>query len=94
MTQTTANANANSPAVPHTLDGDPVGQSHCDRDLAPALLFPSDATVPKPASKSVDNFWGRTGIGAIEAEGRTVSLYPDEDWGDAVLFVDGGGGDT
>ena len=73
-------------------DDDPARQSHRDRGLAPALLFPSDATVPKPASRSVDNFWGR---GSVLLERRAgLYLYPDEDWGDAVLFVDGRGGET
>ncbi len=73
-------------------DDDPVRQSHRERDVAPALLFPSDATVPRPASRSVDDFWGR---GSVLLERRAgLYLYPDEEWGDAVLFVDTRGGDT
>lgn len=72
-------------------DDDPLWQSHRDRDLAPVLLFPGNASLPKPASRSVENFWGR---GSVLLERKSgLYLYPDEDWGDAVLFVDGAGGD-
>jgi hypothetical protein len=79
-------------AIGTNPDDEPIRQSHRNRDLAPALLFPSDATVPKPASRRVDNFWGR---GSVLLERRAgLYLYPDEEWGDAVLFVNGRGGDT
>lgn len=70
---------------------DPSCQSYRDRDLAPVLLFPSDTSVPKPASRTVDNFWGR---GSVLLDRRAgLYLYPDENWGDAVLFIDGAGED-
>lgn len=71
---------------------DPQSQCHRDRNLAPALLFPSDTTVARPASRKFDNFWGR---GSILLQRRAgLYLYPEEEWGDAVLFVDGRGRDT
>ncbi|KAG4433073.1 hypothetical protein IFR05_011439 [Cadophora sp. M221] len=72
-------------------EDDPSHQSHRDRDLAPALLFPSEASVPKPARRSAENFWGR---GSVLLERKAgLYLYPDENWGYAVVFVDGTGGD-
>ncbi|KAF2124689.1 hypothetical protein P153DRAFT_434934 [Dothidotthia symphoricarpi CBS 119687] len=73
-------------------DDGPFRQCHHDRDLAPVLLFPGAATVPKPVSPRVDNFWGRGSV--LLARTTGLYLYPDKDWGDAVLFVDGKGGDT
>ncbi|KAH6715799.1 hypothetical protein BKA61DRAFT_733669 [Leptodontidium sp. MPI-SDFR-AT-0119] len=72
-------------------DDHPSRQSYRDRDLAPALLFSSEASVPKPASQSVENFWGRRSVLLERKAG--LYLYPGENWGDAVVFVDGTGGD-
>jgi hypothetical protein len=70
---------------------DPQSESHRDRDLAPVLLFPSDTTVARPASHRFDSFWNR---GSVLLERRAgLYLYPWEEWGDAVLFVDGKGQD-
>ncbi|KAL2070180.1 hypothetical protein VTL71DRAFT_13206 [Oculimacula yallundae] len=70
---------------------DPLLQTHRERDLAPVLLFPGDPSIPRPASRSVEYFWGR---GSVLLERKSgLYLYADENWGDAVLFVDGAGGD-
>ncbi|KAH7384644.1 hypothetical protein BKA66DRAFT_462589 [Pyrenochaeta sp. MPI-SDFR-AT-0127] len=98
-TQSFEEAHANEPndserrlTIGTKPDDDPSRQSHRDRDLAPVLLFPGDAIVPRPANRSVENFWGR---GSVLLERKAgLYLYPDENWGDAVLFVDGKGGVT
>ena len=71
---------------------DPQRECHRDRNLAPVLLFPGEPTVARPASRRFDNFWGR---GSVLLEQRAgLYLYPEEEWGDAVLFVDGKRRDT
>ncbi|KAI8932365.1 hypothetical protein NX059_010555 [Plenodomus lindquistii] len=79
-------------AIGNKPEDDAQRQSYRDRGLAPVLLFPSDARIARPASRRFDDFWGR---GSVLLERRAgLYLYPEEDWGDAVLFVDGKGRDT
>lgn len=79
-------------AIGNKPSDDPQRECHLDRNLAPVLLFPSDTTVARPASRRFDNFWGR---GSVLLERRAgLYLYPEEEWGDAVLFVDGKARDT
>lgn len=74
-------------AIGNKPSDDPQRECHRDRNLAPVLLFPSDTTVARPASHRFDNFWGR---GSVLLERRAgLYLYPEEEWGDSVLYVDG-----
>ncbi|EDU41639.1 hypothetical protein A1F97_07318 [Pyrenophora tritici-repentis] len=79
-------------AIGNKPSDDPQRECHRDRNFAPVLLFPSDTTVAHPASRRFDNFWGR---GLVLLERRAgLYLYPEEEWGDAVLFVHGKRRDT
>jgi hypothetical protein len=79
-------------AIGNKPSDDSQRESHRDRNLAPVLLFLSDTTVAHPASRRFDNFWGRGSVLLERLAG--LYLYPWEEWGDAVLLVDGKGQDT
>ncbi|XP_014550210.1 hypothetical protein COCVIDRAFT_43185 [Bipolaris victoriae FI3] len=56
-------------------------ECHCNRNLAPVLLFPSDTNMARPTSRRFDNFWGRRSVLLERRKG--LYLYPEVEWGNA-----------